>query len=167
MKAKYNKSRRHCWVILQRGFCRRVGGGLTAPCDESQSHPSRPDRAWHDPGFLEAAGGQGCGEHRGRQVENSAPARPRKRVNTITLPSTPACRHAYARLLSSEDGYRNSLPAARLPRDLRLRERRGERGLSVKGLDIGVLQEASICRSTFDDALLIFSYANGIYFARV
>lgn len=44
-KAKYNKSRRHCWVTLQREFCRRVGGGLTAPCDESQSHPSRPTRS--------------------------------------------------------------------------------------------------------------------------
>lgn len=54
-KAKYNKSRRHCWVTLQREFCRRVGGGgLTAPHYESQSHhPShqRPDRARLDPGF--------------------------------------------------------------------------------------------------------------------
>ena len=40
-KAKYNKSRRHCWVTLQREFCRCVGGGLTALCDESS--PFDPD----------------------------------------------------------------------------------------------------------------------------
>lgn len=67
-----------------------VGGWQPRATRVSLTLPDRPDRAWHDPGFLEAAGGQGCGEHRGRQVENSAPARPRKRVNTITLPSTPA-----------------------------------------------------------------------------
>jgi len=45
---------------------------LTAPCDESQSHPSRPTRSSPGrPGFRAC---WGCRVRRGRQVENSAPA---------------------------------------------------------------------------------------------
>jgi len=55
------------------------------------------------------------------------------------LPPPHPCRHAYARLLSSEDGYRNSLPAA-TPAGLTIaRKEKGKKGFSVKGLDIGVL----------------------------
>lgn len=103
-KAKYNKSRRHCWVTLQREFCRRVGGGgLTAPCYESQSHhPSqRPDRARLDPGFpaFRAVGG-GWRETR---CERDTPRGDRSKTppphirgseSILSLPSTPARRHA-------------------------------------------------------------------------
>ena len=39
-KAKYNKSCRHCWITLQREFCRRVGGGLTVRRESVSLYPT-------------------------------------------------------------------------------------------------------------------------------
>lgn len=109
------------------GVLSSCGWGVDSPARRESVSPFPTDPV--EPGSTPASWGQAeerraSEVYRERQVENSAPAYIRRSESIPSLPSTPACRHAYARPFSPEDGYRNSLPAARLPRDLRLRGRR-------------------------------------------
>lgn len=103
------------------------GWGLTAPCDESQSHPSRPTRS--TPVSWKQREDRVTGSIGVDRSKTPPPhVRGSESILSRCLPPPHPCRHVYARLLSSEDGYRNSLPVVRLLRDLRLRRRRGGEG---------------------------------------
>lgn len=131
---------------------------MTAPCDESQSHPSRPTRS--SPARSRLPGGQrnGSGGRGGRAANagvdrsKTPPPHIRKSESILSLPSASAFRHAYACPFPPGDGYRNSLLAT--PAGLTIARTDGRKeGLTARGFDIGVSQEAfalprRICRAT-------------------
>jgi len=119
------------------------GWGLTAPCDESQSHPSRPIRSSSARPQLSCF--LGAAEWKQGVDRSKTPPPHIRESESISLSS--AFRHAYSRPFSLEDRYRNSLPALR---DLRgIYDCKGrERVEKLQKNSIRFLQKISICCST-------------------